>query len=228
MTLPPETAFARRTIIQGPASASARGCSRASRRRRRPPEAPRIRRSGAPNTGPARATCRSTSGASAPALPRPAAAAAGPVPRARLLELRALVLRPDGAGPRRIFADERHCALGLRRLDHGPRWLRPLRQLRQQFRRRQQRRGPESRDPAGLRETGQRKMHFYGTSSGAIRAGAYAQAHPEQVDRLVLVAFTHKGTGSPEIGQAGATGRAAARQQPAQARRRHDPVDLHP
>jgi pimeloyl-ACP methyl ester carboxylesterase len=55
--------------------------------------------------------------------------------------------------------------------------------------------------PVVLQETGQSKMHFYGTSSGAIRAGAYAQAQPERVDRLVLVAFTYKGTGAPEIGR---------------------------
>jgi pimeloyl-ACP methyl ester carboxylesterase len=55
--------------------------------------------------------------------------------------------------------------------------------------------------PVVVRETGQSKMHFYGTSSGAIRAGAYAQAQPERVARLVLSAFTHKGTGSPEIGR---------------------------
>jgi alpha-beta hydrolase superfamily lysophospholipase len=55
--------------------------------------------------------------------------------------------------------------------------------------------------PVVLKETGQAKMHFYGTSSGAIRAGAYAQASPERVDRLVLVAFTYKGTGAPEIGR---------------------------
>jgi pimeloyl-ACP methyl ester carboxylesterase len=55
--------------------------------------------------------------------------------------------------------------------------------------------------PVVMKETGQTKMHFYGTSSGAIRAGAYAQAQPERVDRLVLVAFTYKGTGSPEIGR---------------------------
>ena len=53
--------------------------------------------------------------------------------------------------------------------------------------------------PVVLKETGVQKMHFYGTSSGAIRAGAYAQAHPERVDRLILCAFTYKGTGSPEI-----------------------------
>jgi len=53
--------------------------------------------------------------------------------------------------------------------------------------------------PVVLKESGQPKVHMYGTSSGAIRAGAYAQAAPERVDRLVLSAFTYKGTGSPEI-----------------------------
>jgi alpha-beta hydrolase superfamily lysophospholipase len=55
--------------------------------------------------------------------------------------------------------------------------------------------------PVVLAETGQSKMHMYGTSSGAIRAGAFAQAEPARVDRLVMCAFTHKGTGSPEIGR---------------------------
>ena len=55
--------------------------------------------------------------------------------------------------------------------------------------------------PVVVAETGQARMHFFGTSSGAIRAGAFAQEHPERVDRLVLVAFTHKGTGAPEIGR---------------------------
>jgi alpha-beta hydrolase superfamily lysophospholipase len=53
--------------------------------------------------------------------------------------------------------------------------------------------------PFVLQETGGQKVHMYGTSSGAIRAGAYAQAQPERVDRVVLAAFTYKGTGSPEI-----------------------------
>jgi len=53
--------------------------------------------------------------------------------------------------------------------------------------------------PVVARETGQAKMHFYGTSSGAIRAAAFAQAESERVERLVLVAFTYKGTGAPEI-----------------------------
>ncbi len=53
--------------------------------------------------------------------------------------------------------------------------------------------------PVVVQESGQQKLHMYGTSSGAIRAGAYAQAEPQRVDRLILSAFTYKGTGSPEI-----------------------------
>jgi len=53
--------------------------------------------------------------------------------------------------------------------------------------------------PVVTQETGQQKLHMFGTSSGAIRAGAYAQAAPERVDRLILSAFTYKETGSPEI-----------------------------
>jgi alpha-beta hydrolase superfamily lysophospholipase len=49
------------------------------------------------------------------------------------------------------------------------------------------------------RETGRRKYHFIGESSGAIRAGAYAMVAPERVDRLVLAAFTYKGEGSPTL-----------------------------
>jgi pimeloyl-ACP methyl ester carboxylesterase len=53
--------------------------------------------------------------------------------------------------------------------------------------------------PVVAQETGHTKMHFYGTSSGAIRAAAFAQVEPERVDRLVLVAFTYKGKGAAEI-----------------------------
>ncbi len=55
--------------------------------------------------------------------------------------------------------------------------------------------------PVVMKETGLSKMHMFGTSSGAIRAGAYAQVEPQRVDRLILAAFTYKGTGSPEIGR---------------------------
>ena len=44
-----------------------------------------------------------------------------------------------------------------------------------------------------------RRFISIGTSSGAIRAAAYAQAQPERVDRLVLSAFTYKGNGAAEI-----------------------------
>ncbi len=53
--------------------------------------------------------------------------------------------------------------------------------------------------PVILKETGAAKISFFGTSSGAIRAGAYAQAQPEFVDRLILSAFTYKGKGAAEI-----------------------------
>ena len=49
------------------------------------------------------------------------------------------------------------------------------------------------------RETGRPKVHMMGESSGAIRAGAYAMARPDRVDRLVLSAFTYKGTDSPTL-----------------------------
>ncbi len=48
-------------------------------------------------------------------------------------------------------------------------------------------------------ETGRQKLHMFGESSGGLRAGAYAMARPERVDRLVLGAFTYKGTGSPTL-----------------------------
>src|SRR5664279_2509981 len=53
--------------------------------------------------------------------------------------------------------------------------------------------------PVVMKETGQQKAHFYGTSSGGIRAAAYAQAQPERVGRLILSAFTYKGNGAAEI-----------------------------
>jgi len=49
------------------------------------------------------------------------------------------------------------------------------------------------------RETGQKKFHFVGESSGALRAGAYAMVAPDRVDRLVFAAFTYKGEGSPTL-----------------------------
>jgi alpha-beta hydrolase superfamily lysophospholipase len=53
--------------------------------------------------------------------------------------------------------------------------------------------------PVVAKETGRQKMHFYGPSSGSIRAGAYAMVEPERIDRLVLAAFTYKGKDSVEM-----------------------------
>jgi alpha-beta hydrolase superfamily lysophospholipase len=50
-----------------------------------------------------------------------------------------------------------------------------------------------------VRETGQALFHIYGESSGALRAGAYAMAEPERVDRLALGSFTWTGQGSPTL-----------------------------
>src|SRR5271166_1226322 len=50
-------------------------------------------------------------------------------------------------------------------------------------------------------ETGQARCHFVGESSGALRAGAFAMAAPQHVDRLVLSALTYTGKGSPTLGK---------------------------
>jgi pimeloyl-ACP methyl ester carboxylesterase len=53
--------------------------------------------------------------------------------------------------------------------------------------------------PVVARETGQQKYHVFGESSGALRAGAFAMAQPEVINRLVLAAFTYTGEGSPTL-----------------------------
>jgi pimeloyl-ACP methyl ester carboxylesterase len=52
-----------------------------------------------------------------------------------------------------------------------------------------------------VHETGREKIHFFGESSGALRAGAFAMERPERVDRLVLAAFTYRGEGSSTLAQ---------------------------
>jgi alpha-beta hydrolase superfamily lysophospholipase len=53
--------------------------------------------------------------------------------------------------------------------------------------------------PVLLAETGRGRFHFFGESSGSIRAAAFAQAMPERVDRLILAASTYRGEGAAEI-----------------------------
>lgn len=49
------------------------------------------------------------------------------------------------------------------------------------------------------RETGRSRLHFFGESSGALRAAAFASAHPDHVNRLALGALTYTGKGSPTL-----------------------------
>ena len=49
------------------------------------------------------------------------------------------------------------------------------------------------------RETKQSRINFFGESSGALRAAAFASVRPENVNRLVLGALTYTGKGSPTL-----------------------------
>ena len=156
------------------------------------------------------------------------AASAGAVSGARLVERGAQQLRPDRAGQGRIFDDERVRPLRLRRVDHGPRRLRQFRQLRQQFGYRQRRRGFEGGDAGGDAGDRPAKNSFLrhvvrrhprrGLCAGAARARRSAGA-------LRLHLQGRRRRGDPAAAE---EHRGAARQSAAQARRQHDPLDLHP
>jgi len=47
--------------------------------------------------------------------------------------------------------------------------------------------------------SGSGPMHMYGISSGALRAAAFTERHPERVARLALDAFVWTGEGSPTL-----------------------------
>jgi len=51
------------------------------------------------------------------------------------------------------------------------------------------------------RTSGAKKLLVYGISSGALKAGLFAQRHPERVARLALDAFVWTGEGSPTLEQ---------------------------
>src|SRR5258706_8290614 len=50
-------------------------------------------------------------------------------------------------------------------------------------------------------KTGAKKMHMYGISSGALKAGLFAERHPDRVGRLALDAFVWTGEGSPTLAE---------------------------
>ena len=52
-----------------------------------------------------------------------------------------------------------------------------------------------------MRQAGAEKMHMYGISSGALKAGLFAQRHPDRIDRLALDAFVWTGEGSPTLAE---------------------------
>jgi len=52
-----------------------------------------------------------------------------------------------------------------------------------------------------MKATGAAKMHMYGISSGALKAGLFAERHPARIDRLALDAFVWTGEGSPTLAE---------------------------
>ncbi len=53
--------------------------------------------------------------------------------------------------------------------------------------------------PLVLAKSGRRSLMMFGESSGAIKAGAYANAEPDSIERLMLHAHTHHGRNAPEM-----------------------------
>ena len=52
-----------------------------------------------------------------------------------------------------------------------------------------------------LKATGAKDLLVYGISSGALKAGLFAQRHPERVARIALDAFVWTGEGSPTLAE---------------------------
>ncbi len=57
----------------------------------------------------------------------------------------------------------------------------------------------EAAMPIIEKESGQKKFMFMGESSGALRVAAFAAAHPERADRVLLGAYTYTGKDSPTL-----------------------------
>ncbi|MEF3047839.1 alpha/beta hydrolase [Pseudotabrizicola sp. L79] len=52
-----------------------------------------------------------------------------------------------------------------------------------------------------MAETGEKSFYVYGISSGALRAAAFAERHPERVRKLALDAFVWTGANSPTLAE---------------------------
>ena len=57
----------------------------------------------------------------------------------------------------------------------------------------------EAAMPVLERATGRKSFNFFGSSSGALRAGAFCNACPERVEKLALGALVWTGKGSPTL-----------------------------
>ena len=57
----------------------------------------------------------------------------------------------------------------------------------------------EAAFPVNEKISGHRSACFFGSSSGALRAGAFANSNPERVEKLVLAALVWTGEGSPSL-----------------------------
>ncbi len=53
--------------------------------------------------------------------------------------------------------------------------------------------------PLVLEKSGQKRVRMFGELSGAIKAGAYANAEPDKIERLILHALTYTGKDAPEM-----------------------------
>ena len=127
-------------------------------------------------------------------------AAAGTVPGAWLVASSRADLRSHRAGRGRVFDDERVRAARLRRVDDGFRGLRPLDPDRGQFRHRERRRGPEARRSRWWRARPASETPLSWANLRARSAPPPSRWRgPTRVDRLVLVALTYTGKGSPTL-----------------------------
>ena len=154
-------------------------------------------------------------------------AAAGAVPGARLIDVRAIQLRSHGARPRRILVDECVCRLRLRCLDDGSRRLWQIRAHRRQFRHRQRGGGPEGGGGCRCARNRADAIPFPGrivrrAARGGIRRGRARSRRPPDAGRLHL----HR-QGLAHARQARRAGRVFPHAQHAAARPRDDREHLH-
>ena len=156
------------------------------------------------------------------------AAPPGSVPRSRLVEFGAVVVRPDGSRRRRILDDERVRRARLRRMDDGSRELRALVANLGQFRHRQRRRRSRRRNRAGDPRDRPEADAFHGRILGRVARrrlcdGAARAGRPARAERIHL----HR----PELADPGQARRAARlfpHPQPPAARSGDDPQHLYP